>query len=61
MGGVCGVHVGKLKGYTAEEVLRDENKSVECLLEVNKLYTPDGLPIIFDLQVEAEILGCVLM
>ena len=56
-----GVHVGKLKGYTAEEVLRDEDKLVECLLEANKLYTPDGMPIIFDLQVEAEILGCDLM
>ena len=57
----AGVHVGKLKGYTAEEVLRDEDKLVECLLEANKLYTPDGMPIIFDLQVEAEILGCELM
>ena len=25
------------------------------------LYQPDGLPIIFDLQVEAEILGCDLV
>ena len=57
----AGVHVGKLKGYSAEEVLRDEDKLVECLIEANKLYTPDGLPIIFDLQVEAEILGCDLL
>lgn len=57
----AGVHVGKLKGYTAEQVLRDEDKLVECLIEANKLYTPDGLPVIFDLQVEAEILGCELM
>ena len=57
----AGVHVGKLKGYTAEEVLRDEDKLVECLLEADKLYRPDGMPIIFDLQVEAEILGCDLM
>lgn len=57
----AGVHAGKLKGYTAEEVLKDEDKLVESLLEANKLYTPDGLPIIFDLQVEAEILGCELM
>jgi uroporphyrinogen decarboxylase len=56
-----GVHVGKLKGYTAEEVLRDEDKLVESILEANKVYSPDGLPIIFDLQVEAEILGCELM
>ncbi len=57
----AGVHVGKIKGYSAEEVLRDEDKLVECLIEANKLYTPDGLPVIFDLQVEAEILGCQLM
>lgn len=57
----AGVHVGKLKGYSAEEILKDEDKLVECLLEAKKLYTPDGLPIIFDLQVEAEILGCDLM
>ncbi|NLY82534.1 MAG: uroporphyrinogen decarboxylase [Clostridiales bacterium] len=57
----AGVHAGKLKGYTAEEVLMDEDILVESILEVNKLYTPDGLPIIFDLQVEAEIMGCELM
>lgn len=57
----AGVHAGKLKGYTAEEVLRDEDKLVESILEVNRLYSPDGLPIIFDLQVEAEILGCDLL
>lgn len=57
----AGVHAGKLKGYSAEELLRDEDKLVEALLEVHKLYTPDGMPIIFDLQVEAEILGCNLL
>jgi uroporphyrinogen decarboxylase len=57
----AGVHAGKLKGYTAEEILRDEDKLVEALLEVNKLYEPDGMPITFDLQIEAEILGCELL
>jgi uroporphyrinogen decarboxylase len=57
----AGVHAGKLKGYTAEEILKDEDKLVEVLLEVNKLYTPDGMPVLFDLQVEAEILGCDLL
>ncbi len=56
----AGVHAGKLKGYTAEQLLTDEDKLVESLLEVHKLYTPDGMPIMFDLQVEAEILGCEL-
>jgi uroporphyrinogen decarboxylase len=56
----AGVHAGKLKGYTAEELLTDEDKLVESMLEVHRLYIPDGLPVLFDLQVEAEILGCEL-
>ncbi len=57
----AGVHAGKLKGYTAKEVLTDGEKLIESLLEVNRLYSPDGMPIVFDLQIEAEILGCDLM
>ncbi|MBQ3275810.1 MAG: thioredoxin family protein [Oscillospiraceae bacterium] len=56
-----GIHSGKLKGYTAEEILKDGNKLYECLMEVYRLYGPDGMPIMFDLQLEAEILGCDLM
>jgi len=56
----AGVHAGKLKGYTAKEMLTDADKAVAALLEVKKLYMPDGMPILFDLQVEAEILGCEL-
>ncbi|MDD4200913.1 MAG: uroporphyrinogen decarboxylase family protein [Eubacteriales bacterium] len=57
----AGVHAGQLKGYTAEEMLTNADNIVESLKEVAKLYQPDGLPVIFDLQVEAEILGCELM
>ena len=56
----AGVHAGKLRGYTAVEVLRDSRKLVESLLAVNELYDPDGQPVVFDLQLEAEILGCEL-
>lgn len=56
----CGVHAGSLKGYSAKEVLQDQAKLVESLLEVNRAYAPDGQPVLFDLQVEAEILGCDL-
>ncbi len=56
-----GVHAGSLKGYTATEVLTDADKLVESLLEAHDLYTPDGMPVVFDLQVEAEILGCELV
>lgn len=57
----AGVHAGQLKGYTATEMLTDSDKIVECLREVKKLYMPDGMPILFDLQLEAEILGCDLL
>lgn len=57
----AGVHAGFLKGYSAKEVLTDADKLFESLLEVHKLYRPDGMPVVFDLQIEAEILGCELM
>jgi uroporphyrinogen decarboxylase len=57
----AGVHAGKLKNYTAIEILQDKDKLVESLLEVKKMYQPDGMPVVFDLQVEAEILGCDLL
>lgn len=57
----AGVHAGQLKGFTAEEMLTNADNIVESLKEVNKLYMPDGLPVLFDLQVEAEILGCELL
>ena len=55
-----GVHAGKLKGYSAESVLRDGDKLFESLIAANELYSLDGQPVVFDLQIEAEILGCDL-
>jgi uroporphyrinogen decarboxylase len=57
----AGVHAGKLAGYSAVEVSTDLDKLVESLLQVHKMYIPDGQPVMFDLQIEAEILGCELM
>jgi len=57
----AGVHAGKLKGYSAQEVLTDGEKLLDSLLAVNEVYDPDGQPIVFDLQLEAEILGCELV
>lgn len=57
----AGVHAGKLMGYKASEVLQDGEKLFQSLMEVNKLYKPSGQPVIFDLQVEAECLGCELV
>ncbi|MHA1518938.1 MAG: uroporphyrinogen decarboxylase family protein [Promethearchaeota archaeon] len=54
----AGIHAGKLKGYFADELLTDGEKLFESLMEVNRLYSPDGQPVLFDLQIEAEILGC---
>ena len=53
----AGVHAGKLLGYTATEVLTDADKLYNSLMEVHRLYMPDGMPICFDLQLEAEADG----
>lgn len=55
-----GCHGGKLIGKTAEEYLRSSEWIVAGLKKARDLYRPDGLPVMFDLQVEAEILGCEL-
>lgn len=57
----AGVHAGMLIGKTAKEVLTDETVLLDSLLAVNRLYKPHGQPVMFDLQIEAEILGCELM
>ncbi len=56
----AGVHAGKLLGYDARTILTDVDKLVASLLQANELYDPDGQPVVFDLQLEAEILGCQL-
>ena len=56
----AGVHAGSLIGKNATEMLSDGDNLFNGLMQVHKLYQPDGLPVIFDLQVEAEILGCDL-
>lgn len=55
-----GAQIANLMGYSAEDIFTDGNKLLECLLEAERQYTPDGMPAVFDLQVEAEILGCDL-
>lgn len=57
----AGVHAGKLVGYDATEVLSEGDKLFASLIEVNKLYKPHGQPVIFDLQIEAECMGCDLV
>lgn len=56
----AGVHAGKLTGANAVKVLTDADALFDALMAVNRLYQPNGQPVVFDLQVEAEILGCEL-
>ncbi|MDZ8119975.1 uroporphyrinogen decarboxylase family protein [Pontiella agarivorans] len=55
-----GCHGGFLIGKTATEYLTSADLLVEGLKKAKSLYKPDGLPVMFDLQIEAEILGCDL-
>ncbi len=55
-----GCHGGKLIDKTATEYLTSPELLEQGLRKAIELYRPDGLPIMFDLQVEAEILGCEL-
>jgi len=57
----AGVHAGKLIGADATLILTDGDTLFHALMEVNKLYKPNGQPVVFDLQIEAEILGCDLL
>ncbi len=55
-----GVHGGALIGRTAADYLRSADLLVAGLRKARESYRPDGLPVVFDLQVEAEVLGCQL-
>lgn len=55
-----GVHGAFLIGKTATEYLKSADLLVEGLKKAKALYQPDALPIVFDLQLEAEVLGCHL-
>ncbi len=56
-----GCHGAFLIDRTATEYLHSSELIVEGLTKARELYDPDGLPITFDLQMEAENLGCGLM
>ena len=55
-----GCHAGALLGKTATEYLKNEDYIVEGVSKSIELYKPDGVPVIFDLQIEAEAFGCDL-
>jgi uroporphyrinogen decarboxylase len=55
-----GVHGAQLLGVSASDYLQSAELLVKGLKRAQELYRPDGLPLIFDLQMEAELLGCKL-
>ncbi len=56
----CGVHSASLIGKNAKDCLQSADLAVAAQREAVKRYKPDGLPVMFDLQIEAEVLGCEL-
>ena len=55
-----GCHGGSLIDVGADEYLKDADLIVKGQLKAADLYEADGIPVSFDLQVEAEALGCDL-
>ncbi len=55
-----GIHGGFLTGANAETYLKSSAEIVKGISKAVEEYHPDGIPVIFDLQIEAEILGCEL-
>ena len=55
-----GVHGGFLTGVDATTYLCSCALMTAGISKAIELYHPDGIPVIFDLQLEAEVLGCTL-
>lgn len=53
-----GCHAGKLIGVKASEYLQSKQHIVDGVNKSIELYRADGIPIVFDLQIEAEAMGC---
>ena len=53
-----GCHAAHLMGISAETYFKTADRIVDGARLSRELYEPDGLPVLFDLQVEAEALGC---
>ncbi len=56
-----GCHGGYLIGKGSAEYLRSTDLIVQGVSRAIELYKPDGVPVTFDLQIEAEVLGCDLV
>ena len=56
-----GIHGARLIGLNATEYLRHADHIVNGISRAVEMYKPDGIPVMFDLQLEAEALGCQLI
>lgn len=56
-----GCHAGALIGVSAEQQLKSADHIVAGVAKAVEKYRPDGIPVTFDLQIEAEALGCKLV
>ena len=55
-----GCHAAKLIGVNADEYFHSADYIVQGMTKAVELYRPDGIPALFDLQLEAEAMGCTL-
>lgn len=55
-----GCHAAKLIGVDADDFFRSDKHIVDGVMKAYEMYRPDGLPVLFDLQLEAEAMGCEL-
>jgi MtaA/CmuA family methyltransferase len=55
-----GCHAAALIGVDAESYFKSADHIVDGIAKAIALYRPDGIPALFDLQVEAEAMGCEL-
>ncbi len=55
-----GCHAGALLGVSAQDFLKSDKRMIDGINKAIALYQPDGIPVAFDLQIEAEALGCEL-
>lgn len=55
-----GSHGAFLLGKNADEYLQSSSLMIEGIQKAINTYEPDGIPVCFDLQLEAEALGCQL-
>ena len=56
-----GVHAASLLEMSAEEYLQSADAIVTGMSRAIEMYQPDGVPIVFDLQIEAQVLGSTLV